>query len=85
MVMSPGCPTVEELVAALSPDTDLVRVVRRVCDVKLSYIVVSAEAEEAWVMRDGYGWTRVRDWLAAQSIAVIRISERNGSSVARRT
>lgn len=69
--------TTEELLAGLDPGTDLVRVVERVFRDKLPHLIVSAAAEEAWTTKDGPGWTRVREWLATRSVAIIRISEKD--------
>jgi hypothetical protein len=57
----------------LTPCTDLVRVVERVRQAQLSYILVSAAAEAAWAAKDPAGWARVREWLAARRAQIVRI------------
>ena len=66
--------TTQELLATLTPGTDLVRVVERVCRARLSHVVVSAAAEAAWAAKDPAGWARVREWLAGQRAQIVRIS-----------
>lgn len=65
--------TTEEVLAALTPCTDLVRIVERVCRARLSHVVVPAAAEAAWTTKDPAGWARVREWLAAQRTQIVRI------------
>ena len=65
--------TTQELLATLTPRTDLVRVVERVCRARLSCIIVSAAAEAAWAAKDPAGWARVREWLAGQGTQIVRI------------
>jgi hypothetical protein len=63
----------EEVLAALTPCTDLVRIVERVCRARLSHVVVPAAAEAAWTAKDPAGWARVREWLAARRAQIVRI------------
>jgi len=65
--------TTQELLATLTPCTDLVRLVERMCRARLSHIVVPAAAEAAWTAKDPAGWARVREWLAAQRAQIVRI------------
>lgn len=65
--------TTEELLATLTPGTDLARVVERVCRERLSYVIVPPAAEAAWAAKDPAGWARVREWLAAQHTQILRI------------
>lgn len=65
--------TTQELLATLTPCTDLVRVVERVCRAQLSHVVVSAAAEAAWAAKDPAGWARVREWLATRHAQIVRI------------
>lgn len=71
---STSCLTTRDLLATLTPGTDLGRVVERVCRARLSHVVVSAAAEAAWAAKDPAGWARVREWLAAQRAQIVRIS-----------
>jgi hypothetical protein len=57
----------------LTPGTDLVRVVARVCREQPPYIIVSAAAEAAWAEKDPTGWSRVREWLAARRGRIVRV------------
>jgi hypothetical protein len=70
---SGSCLTTQELLATLTPCTDLVRVVERVCRAQLSYIIVSATTEAAWAAKDPAGWARVREWLSAQHVQIVRV------------
>lgn len=65
--------TTQEVLATLTPCTDLVRVVERVSRAKLPYVVVTAAAEAAWAAKDPAGWARVREWLAAQRAQIVRV------------
>ena len=53
--------------------TDLGRLVRRVAETGLPWVVVSAAAIAGWERRDPSGWARVREWLAARGVSIVRI------------
>jgi hypothetical protein len=72
-ISSGSCLTTQDLLATLTPCTDLVRVVERMCRARLSHVIVSPEAEAAWAAKDPAGWARVREWLAAQRAQIVRI------------
>lgn len=62
-----------EVLGAINPGTDLGRLVWRVTENDLPWVVVSAAAIAGWERRDPSGWARVRDWLAARGVAIVRI------------
>ena len=64
---------VEALLADLKANTDLAWLVERVVRYSLPWVVVPGAAQDAWAARDPVGWKRVRAWLEANGIAVIRI------------
>jgi hypothetical protein len=65
--------TTADLLDDLGADTDLARLVHRVCQYQLPWVVVSSAAVTGWMQRDPKGWQKVLDWLAAQGIALVRI------------
>ena len=65
--------TTADLLDDLGTDTDLARLVHRVCQDQLPWVVVSSAAVAAWMRRDPNGWQKVADWLAAQGVALVRI------------
>jgi len=65
--------TTTDLLDDLGADTDLARLVRRVCQDQLPWVVVSSGAVAGWMQRDPKGWQKVSDWLAAQGVALVRI------------
>lgn len=65
--------TTADLLDDLGADTDLARLVRRVCQDQLPWVVVSSTAVAAWMRRDPKSWQKVADWLAAQGVALVRI------------
>jgi hypothetical protein len=65
--------TTADLLDDLGADNDLARLVRRVCQDQLPWVVVSSAAVAAWMRRDPESWQQVADWLAAQGVALVRI------------
>lgn len=61
------------LLGEIDPGTDLAHLVKRVCENDLPWVVVTTAALEAWQVRDPTGWERVREWLAARGVAIVRI------------
>jgi hypothetical protein len=61
------------LLAELSPDTDLARLVERVSRTGLLRVVVPGTALAAWEKRDPSGWTKVTEWLAAKGVTIVRV------------
>ena len=61
------------LLPELNPNTDLVGLVERVAQDKLSRVVVPAAALTAWEERDPAGLANVSAWLAVKEVTVIRI------------
>jgi hypothetical protein len=64
--------TTMELLDDLGADTDLARLVRRVCQDQVPWVVVSSAAVAGWMQRDPKGWQKVSDWLATQGVALVR-------------
>lgn len=62
-----------QLVAELSPNSDLVWLVERVSRADLPWVVIPATAITAWAERDPAGWEKVSAWLAVQGITIVRI------------
>jgi hypothetical protein len=62
-----------DLLAELSPETDLAAIVKRVSRRNLPWVVVSSAAVAAWRQRDPAAWTKVSEWLAAKRVAIIQI------------
>jgi len=65
--------TTADLLDDLGADTDLARLVRRVCQEQLPWVIVSGAAIAGWMQRDPRGWQEVSDWLATRGIALVRI------------
>jgi hypothetical protein len=65
--------TTPDLLADLGADTDLARLVRRVCEDELPWVVATRAALAGWMQRDPAGWQKISDWLAAQGISLVRI------------
>ena len=61
------------LLNEVGPSTDLARLVKRVCENELPWVVVNTAALEAWQMRDPIRWDQVREWLAAKGVVIVRI------------
>lgn len=61
------------LLAELSPNTDLARLVERVSRAGLPWVVVPAATLAAWEARDPAGWMRVTEWLAAKGVTIVRV------------
>lgn len=61
------------LVAELGQNSDLVWLVERVSRANLPWVVIPATAITAWEERDPAGWEKVSEWLAVQSITIVRI------------
>jgi hypothetical protein len=65
--------TTSDLLDDLGTNTDLARLVQRVCEYRLPWVVVSSAAVTGWMQRDPEGWQKVSDWLAAEGVALVRI------------
>jgi len=65
--------TTEDLLAELTPNTDMALLVRRVAESRLPWVVVPASVISAWERRDPHGWKKVRDWLDAEGVTLVRI------------
>jgi len=65
--------TTADLLDDLGADTELAGLVHRVCQYQFPWVVVSSAAIAGCMQRDPKGWQKVSDWLAAQSVALVRI------------
>ena len=65
--------TTADLLDDLGADTDLARLVHRVCQDQLPWVVVSSAAVTGWMRRDPKGWEKVSTWLTAQGVTLVRI------------
>jgi hypothetical protein len=63
---------VADLLAALSPDTDLPGLVERVHRDGLRVVVVPPATLAAWESRDAAGWAQVLAWLTTRGVAVVQ-------------
>jgi hypothetical protein len=64
--------TTPELLDELGADTDLTRLVQRVCREQLPWVVVSSGAIAGWMRCDPQGWQKVSDWLTAQGVTLVQ-------------
>jgi hypothetical protein len=62
-----------ELLAELSPNSDLVWLVERVSRTRLPWVVIPGAAITAWEGRDPAGWAKVSAWLDAGGVTIVRI------------
>jgi hypothetical protein len=62
-----------ELLAELSPNSDLVWLVDRVSRTRLPWVVIPSPAITAWEGRDPAGWAKVSEWLGAGGVTIVRI------------
>jgi hypothetical protein len=65
--------TTADLLTVLGPDSDLARLVQRVADDRLPWVVVSNAAVASWTRRDPGGWAKVSTWLATRGVTLVRI------------
>ena len=65
--------TTGDLLIDLVSNSDLARLVQRVTQEQLPWVVVSGAAVTDWARRDPEGWARVVAWLADQGVALVRI------------
>lgn len=63
----------DDLLAELTPNTDLRVLVRRVAEAELPWVIVPRAAVIAWERRDPEGWTKVCAWLVARGVAVLQL------------
>lgn len=66
-----GKRSAEALIAALDPDTDLARLVKRVYVENKPWVVVSSASLTGWQRRDPEGWARVAEWLASRHVTIV--------------
>jgi hypothetical protein len=62
-----------QLLAELSPNSDLAWLVERVSRADLPWVVIPGAAITAWEGRDPAGWEKVSEWLAVRGVIVVRI------------
>jgi hypothetical protein len=65
--------SVEGLLAQLPPNCDLARLVRRVSQEQLTWVVVSDSGIIAWERQDPTNWARVSEWLVVHHVALVRV------------
>lgn len=57
----------------LGPNSDLARLVERVTQTRLPWVVVPGSAITRWEANDPAVWEKVSDWLAVHGVAIVRI------------
>jgi len=62
-----------QLLAELSPNSDLAWLVERVSRTQLPWVGVPASALTAWKQRDPPGWAKVSAWLGVKGVTIVRI------------
>ena len=62
-----------QLLAELSPNSDLAWLVERVSQTDLPWVVIPGTAITAWEGRDPVGWEKVSEWLAGRGVTIVRI------------
>jgi len=62
-----------QLLAELSPNSDLLWLVERVSRTRLPWVVIPGAAITAWEGRDPAGWAKVSAWLDAGGVTIVRI------------
>jgi hypothetical protein len=65
--------TTADLLTDLRSNSDLARLVQRVTEDRLPWVVVSSAAVLAWTRRDPDGWAKVSAWLEERGVALVRI------------
>lgn len=65
--------TAEELLTQLTPDSDLARLVRRISQDHLTWVIVPNSGIVAWELQDPAGWARVSEWLVLHDVSVVRV------------
>lgn len=63
----------EEFLAQLPPNGDLARLVRRISQEQLTWVVVPDSGIIAWERQDPTRWARVSEWLLAHHVALVRV------------
>lgn len=61
------------LLSELGGNSDLVRLVERVTQTRLPWVVVPGSAITRWKTDDPAGWEKVSEWLAVHGVAIVRI------------
>lgn len=62
-----------KLRAELAGNDDLIRLVERVTQTRLPWVVIPGFAITRWKMEDPVGWEKVSEWLAVHGVAIVRI------------
>ncbi len=66
--------TTEDLLKELrASQTDLARLVERVSQEQLPWVVVGTSAVIAWQRREPEAWIKVRAWLAERGVGVVEV------------
>lgn len=61
------------MVSEIGGNEDLMRLVERVTQTRLPWVVIPGSAITRWRTDDPTGWEKVSKWLAAHGIAIVRI------------
>lgn len=65
--------TAEEVLTQLPPSSDMARLVRRISEEQLTWVVVPNSGVLAWERREPASWAIVSTWLAVRHVALVRI------------
>jgi hypothetical protein len=65
--------TAEEVLIQLPESSDMARLVRRVSEERLTWVVVPDCGVHAWEQREPESWALVSTWLAVHHVALVRI------------
>lgn len=70
-----GLPAMEaaRLHSELDGNEDLIRLVERVTQMRLPWVVIPGSAITRWQMDYPADWERVSEWLAVHGVAIVRI------------
>jgi hypothetical protein len=65
--------TADELLTQLQPDSEMARLVKRVSQERLTWVVVPNSGVLAWERREPMSWAIVSTWLSRHHVALVRI------------
>jgi hypothetical protein len=65
--------TADELLTQLQPDSEMARLVRRVAQERLTWVVVPNSGVLAWEGREPASWAIVSTWLSIHHVTLVRI------------
>jgi hypothetical protein len=70
---SPAATQAARLHSELAGNQDLIRLVERVTQTRLPWVVIPGSAITRWKRDDPAGWEKVSEWLAVHGVAIVRI------------